>query len=120
MAARTVSAGGGVTVHHIALSCGDIFEAVARLKSNGVRFVPISGNYYDDLVTRFDIDDDLLARLRNAGVLFDRTATGDYFHIYTESVEDGLFFEVVQRVKEYDAYGALNAPARMASQAQGN
>src|SRR5579864_2238146 len=118
--ARTVSAGGGVTVHHIALSCDDIFEAVARLKSNGVRFVPISGNYYDDLVTRFDIDADLLARLRNAGVLFDRTANGDYFHIYTESVEDGLFFEVVQRVNEYDAYGALNAPARMASQAQGN
>ena len=38
--------------------------------------------------------------------------------IYTESFEDGLFFEVAQRVGGYDAYGALNAPARMASQAQ--
>jgi 4-hydroxyphenylpyruvate dioxygenase len=116
--ARKVSEGGGVTVHHIAFSCDDIFDAVARLNASGVRFVPISPNYYDDLITRVDLDRDLLARLRDAGVLFDRSATGDYFHIYTESFEDGLFFEVVQRVNAYDAYGALNAPARMAAQAQ--
>lgn len=116
--ARKVSEGGGVTVHHIALSCDDIFGAVARLKANGVRFVPISPNYYDDLTTRVDLDGDLLARLRSAGVLFDRSATGDYLHIYTEGFEDGLFFEIVQRVNAYDGYGALNAPARMAAQAQ--
>jgi len=116
--ARTVSAGGGVTVHHIALTCDDIFATVARLESNGVRFVPISGNYYDDLITRFDIDDSLLERLRRHGVLYDHVAGGDYFHIYTESFNDGLFFEIVQRAHAYDAYGALNAPARMASQAE--
>ncbi|HWX11910.1 MAG TPA: TIM barrel protein [Trinickia sp.] len=117
--ARTVSAGGGVAVHHIALSTDDIFDAVARLTASGVRFVPISGNYYDDLITRVDLDDDLLARLRSAGVLFDRSAAGDYFHIYTECLDGGLFFEVTQRVNAYDAYGAINAPARMAAQAQG-
>ncbi|MNT02934.1 hypothetical protein D3C72_1374490 [compost metagenome] len=61
---------------------------------------------------------ELLARMREAGVLFDRSAAGDYLHIYTESFDGGLFFEVAQRVGGYDAYGALNAPARMASQAQ--
>ena len=117
--ARTVAAGGGVTFHHIALNCNDIFDTVARMRTNGVRFVPISENYYDDLLTRVDLDQDLLTRMRSAGVLFDRSQAGDYFHIYTESIDDGLFFEVVQRVNAYDGYGATNAPARMASQAQG-
>jgi 4-hydroxyphenylpyruvate dioxygenase len=116
--ARTVTARGGGAVHHIALSSNDIFESVARMRSNGVRFVSISDNYYDDLATRMDLDIALQQRLRGAGVMFDRTAQGDYLHIYTESFEDGFFFEVVQRIEAYDAYGATNAPARMASQAQ--
>jgi 4-hydroxyphenylpyruvate dioxygenase len=56
--------------------------------------------------------------MRTLGILFDRAADGDYFHIYTESFGDRFFFEIVQRTGAYDAYGALNAPARMASQAQ--
>ncbi|PIF78223.1 4-hydroxyphenylpyruvate dioxygenase [Variovorax sp. 54] len=116
--ARTLSVTGGGAVHHIALDCNDIFDTVARLRANGTRFVPISDNYYDDLATRIDVAPELLARMREAGVLFDRSAGGDYLHIYTESFEGGLFFEVAQRMGGYDAYGALNAPARMASQAQ--
>jgi len=116
--ARTLSVTGGGAVHHIALSCADIFETAAKLRANGTRFVPISDNYYDDLATRIDIDPALLSRMRESGVLFDRSPAGDYLHIYTESFEGGLFFEVAQRVGGYDAYGALNAPARMASQAQ--
>ncbi|MGJ7525149.1 bifunctional sugar phosphate isomerase/epimerase/4-hydroxyphenylpyruvate dioxygenase family protein [Variovorax sp. GB1P17] len=116
--ARTLSVTGGGAVHHIALSCEDIFDSVDKLRANGTRFVPISDNYYDDLATRIDIAPELLARMRAAGVLFDRSPAGDYLHTYTESFEGGLFFEVAQRVGNYDAYGALNAPARMASQAQ--
>lgn len=116
--ARTLRKSGGGAVHHIALRCDDIFASVAQLRANGVAFVPISGNYYDDLATRMDLDDGLIERMRAAGVLFDRSPTGDYLHIYTESFENGLFFEVVQRIDHYDAYGATNAPARMASQAQ--
>ena len=116
--ARTVSASGGSGVHHIAFSCADIFETVTRLRESGVPFVPISPNYYDDLATRFDIDAARIERMRSLGVLFDQAAGGDYFHLYTESFADRFFFEIVQRVNAYDAYGALNAPARMASQAQ--
>ncbi|MDQ0023210.1 4-hydroxyphenylpyruvate dioxygenase [Variovorax paradoxus] len=116
--ARTLSVTGGGAVHHIAMRCDDIFESVARLRAAGTRFVPISDNYYDDLATRIDLDPALLARLREAGVLFDRSPSGDYLHIYTENIEGGLFFELAQRTAGYDAYGALNAPARMASQAQ--
>ena len=116
--ARTVSAIGGGSVHHIALGCTDIVATVAKLRANGVEFVPISPNYYDDLLARLDIDTGLVDRLRSLGILYDRSPGGEYFHIYTASFADRFFFEIVQRVGGYDAYGALNAPARMASQAQ--
>ncbi|MDA7415362.1 TIM barrel protein [Xenophilus arseniciresistens] len=115
--ARTLSRTGGGAVHHIALRCEDIFATVQRMRDAGVGFVPISGNYYDDLPTRMDLAPEFVARLRAAGVLFDRSAEGDYLHIYTQSLEEGLFFEVVQRIGDYDAYGAANAPARLAAQA---
>jgi 4-hydroxyphenylpyruvate dioxygenase len=116
--AQTVTAIGGGSVHHIALRCADIVQTVARLRANGVAFVPISSNYYDDLPTRFDIAPDVVANLRELGILYDRSADGEYFHIYGESFADRFFFEIVQRNDRYDAYGAMNAPARMASQAQ--
>ena len=116
--ARTISTLRGASVHHIAFSCDDIFAAVAKLRAKGVRFVPISPNYYDDLPTRFELSQSLVARLQELGILYDRSAGGEYFHIYTESFAERFFFEIVQRVGGYDAYGALNAPARMAAQAQ--
>jgi 4-hydroxyphenylpyruvate dioxygenase len=116
--ARTVSASGGGGVHHIALDCSDIFDAVARLRANGVPFVPISPNYYDDIIARLDIDTALVERMRGLGVLYDRNANGEFFHIYSETFADRFFFEIVQRVGGYEGFGALNAPARMASQAQ--
>jgi len=117
--ARTLSASGGAaSVHHVALASADIFASVEKLRAAGVAFVPISPNYHDDLPTRFDLDAALVDRMRRLGILFDRTPAGDYFHIYGESFAERFFFEIVQRVGGYDGYGALNAPARMASQAQ--
>ena len=80
--------------------------------------MPISPNYYDDLVARLDIDQEQVERMRALGILYDRSPAGEYFHSYSRSFADRFFFEIVQRVGSYDAYGALNAPARMASQAQ--
>jgi len=116
--ARTISASGGGGVHHIALASSDIFASVATLRRNRVEFVPISPNYYDDLVARLDIDRAHVEQMRSLGILYDRSPTGEYFHIYGRSFADRFFFEIIQRVGKYDAYGALNAPARMASQAQ--
>jgi 4-hydroxyphenylpyruvate dioxygenase len=116
--ARTVAAlGGKPAVHHIAFAAADIFATVEALRERGASFVAISGNYYDDLLARFALDPALVARLRGLGVLYDRDAAGEYFHIYSESFAGRFFFEIVQR-SGYDAYGALNAPARMAAQEQ--
>ncbi|KAF1019765.1 MAG: hypothetical protein GAK30_02927 [Paracidovorax wautersii] len=62
-----------------------------------------------------DLPAELIARMAALGVVFDRSADGDYFHIYTDTVADRFSFEIVQRVDGYDAYGGLNAAARSAS-----
>ncbi len=116
--ARALSAQGGASVHHIALSSTDIFDTVAKMRRAGVAFIPISPNYYDDLAARVELADGMLDRLRKSGILYDRSAGGEFLHIYTETFADRFLFEIIQRTGAYDAYGALNSPARMASQAQ--
>lgn len=113
--ARKARAQGGVAVHHIALSCADIFAAAQSLRERGVRLVAISPNYYDDLAARLDLPAGLVERMAALGIVFDRSADGDYFHCYTETVADRFNFEIVQRAAGYDAYGGLNAAARSAS-----
>jgi 4-hydroxyphenylpyruvate dioxygenase len=90
------------------------------LRAAGVEFVPISPNYYDDLLASRDLDPALVTRMRDLGIVYDRSPDGEYFHVYGTSFADRFFFELVQRTRAYDGYGALNAPARMASQAQAN
>lgn len=118
--ARQVQATGtaGGNVHHIALSCDDIFSAVASLRNRGARFVAISPNYYDDLLARLGLDETLVRRMQALDILYDESERGRFFHAYGEPFRDRFFFELVQR-EAYDGYGAINAPARMASAAQG-
>jgi len=117
--ARTVSAtGGSATVHHIGVAVDDALAAAEALRASGMPLVPISPNYYDDLAARLDLDPATLQRMRQSSVLYDRAGDGEYLHGYTPAFAERVFFEIAQRRGGYDAYGALNAPARMVSQAQ--
>src|ERR1051326_726835 len=63
--ARQISTGSsGTRVQHVAFSCRDIFSTVEQLRARGVRFVRISGNYYDDLIARLALDEALVSRMR--------------------------------------------------------
>jgi len=116
--ARSVSTFAGAGIHHIAFESADIFATAARWRAAGVAVLPMPDNYYDDLAARLDIEPDLLARMRDNSVLFDRSPDGTYLQCYTEAFEERFFFEAVQRIDGYDAYGATNAPVRMAAQAR--
>jgi len=116
--ARSLAAQAGATVHHIAFVCDDIFATMRSMKAVGARFVPVAGNYYDDLAARFDLDASLLLRMRASDVLYERSDDGEYFHAYSQSFGDRFFFEIVQRTGRYDGYGAMNAPVRLAANAQ--
>jgi 4-hydroxyphenylpyruvate dioxygenase len=107
----------GGHVEGIALGCTDIFATVERLRDNGVFFVPISGNYYDDLAGRTTLDATVIERMRELQILFDSSSAGTYFHAYTEAFEDRFHFQIVQRTG-YDGFGAANEPIRSAALAQ--
>ena len=115
--ARSVSAYSGAGVQHIALATDDIFAAAAALAERGAPMLRIPVNYYDDLAAKFALDDEFLTRLSAAGILYDRDGTGEFFQLYTENFEGRFAFEIVER-RNYAGYGAVNAPVRMAAQAQ--
>ena len=52
----------------------------------------------------------MLEKLRAGGMLYDRSESGEFFYIFTEMFAGRFFFEIVQRVGDYDAHSELNAP----------
>ena len=103
----------GAGAQHIALACRDIFAAAAGLSADLKLRAP--DNYYEDLAARFDLDDDAVARLRDRSIFYDRGGGGEFFQLFTRSV-NGMFFEIVER-RAYDRYGEANASVRLAAQA---
>ena len=84
----------------------------------GARFLPIPGNYYEDIEARWGLDAERLAMLRSHNILYDRDDAGEFLHAYTDPFDDRFFFEIVQRIGGYQQYGAANASVRMAAQAK--
>jgi len=105
----------GSGVQHIALSTNDILATVQRLTANGIDLLPIPENYYDDLEVRTDLSMDDVEKLRAHNILYDREGGAEYFQVYTKTLEGGFFFEIVER-RDYQGYGAVNAPIRLAAQ----
>jgi 4-hydroxyphenylpyruvate dioxygenase len=54
--------------------------------------------------------------MKRANVLYDQDDGGTFFQCYSKEFTGGLFFEIVQRVGNYQGYGAPNAPFRIAAQ----
>jgi 4-hydroxyphenylpyruvate dioxygenase len=103
-------------LQHVAFACDDALEAARAMRDRGVPLLPIPENYYDDLQARIDLDPELLAALRELGVLYDRSAGGELLHFYTARIGGRVFFEVLERRGAYERYGAVNSPVRMAAQ----
>jgi 4-hydroxyphenylpyruvate dioxygenase len=57
-----------------------------------------------------------VARLREAGALYDRDEDGEYLQLYTLPFAERFFFEIVERRRNYRGYGASNASIRLAAQ----
>ena len=53
----------------------------------------------------FEIAPDLMQRMREFGVLYDRVEDGQFFHIYTRTFHKRFFFEILQR-DNYPLFGA--------------
>ena len=108
----------GSGVQHIAFATTDMLATVARLKENGVKVLAIPENYYDDLEAKTDLPLERLAAFREHDILYDRDGDGEYLQVYTEAFEHRFFFEIVERRRGYNGYGAANAPIRLAAQSR--
>ena len=106
----------GAAVQHLAFSCTDIFATAEALAVRGFEALEISPNYYEDLGARFGLQDAFLARLQLSKVLYDEDADARYFQLYSRRRTSEVFFEIVQRDRNYDGYGAANAPFRVSAQ----
>jgi 4-hydroxyphenylpyruvate dioxygenase len=104
-------------VNQLAFACDDIFAAVARLRQRGVDLLNIPDNYYVDVRARFDLDYKFVGRLRENGILYDRTERGEFLHVYTQKFEGRFYVELLQRLGDYDGYGVPNTYIRLAAQA---
>ena len=116
VAGRFLESKKGPGIQHIAISTSNIIKLVKDLMSRGQKFLEISNNYYDDIEARFGLDFNFCNELRDLNILYDEDENGSFLQIYTHVFNDQFFFEFVQRVNDYQGYGANNALFRIAAQ----
>ena len=108
--------GFGAGVQHLAFLSDDIFETSDLLAAAGFDRLIMPANYYDDLRVRFDLPEEMIARLKDGNILYDSDGRGEYFQVYSVPIWGGFFFEIIARKGGYQGYGARNAPIRLAAQ----
>lgn len=102
---------------HVAFSTMDVFTIAVRMRADNLPMLRIPGNYYQDLAGRTSLDRSLIEAMRELSILYDCDGQGgEFFHFYTATLGRRLFFEIVQRLNQYDGYAMANAPVRMAAQ----
>ncbi|GAB3318247.1 sugar phosphate isomerase/epimerase and 4-hydroxyphenylpyruvate domain-containing protein [Geodermatophilus aquaeductus] len=100
---------------YVALATDHLVATARALRAAGAPLLPIPANYADDLEARHDLPADLLAAIREHGLMYEEDARGGYLHLATDVLGDRVFFEVVQRLGGNDGYGTTDAPVRMAA-----
>jgi len=110
---RTYSGSG---VNHIAFETPSIFDVAESLWANSVPIMNTTDNYYEDLNSRFNINEEYLARMKKLHILYDEDEYGCFHQIYTQLIQGRFCFEIVQR-DGYQGYGMPNAQLRMTMQA---
>ena len=89
----------GAGVQHVALLTSDIISTISSLRKNGVDFLDVPDNYYDDLQKRVGLIDEDINKLRELKILVDRDSDGYLLQLFTKPLQDRptLFIEIIQR-----------------------
>ncbi len=101
----------GTGIQHMAFASSNIFKSVAVLRKNGVKFTSYPDSYYRKLKEKYpqlDVD-----KLQAHGVLCDVMDDSLLFQVFTAPIGDRatFFYEVVQRVNQYEGFGLDNIHA---------
>ncbi len=101
---------------HIALLCRDILHTVGMLQENGIEFLRVPDEYYDEIPNRVGEIDEDIEDLKRLGILVDRDDEGYLLQIFTKPVEDRptVFYEILQR-KGCKGFGKGNFKALFVS-----
>ena len=113
---RFISSVRGSAVQHLAFATDNIFALAERLEKQDFQILPQTQNYYEDVLARFDLDMGLLEKIKAHNILYDEDEDGRFFQLFSTSIDNGLFFEFVEREARYVGFGAPNAPFRLAAQ----
>lgn len=104
----------GEGIQHIACECHDIYETVAKLRKDGLEFVPSPPNsYYEKLEERLPEHAEPATRLRALGILIDGEGGALdrpaklLLQIFSKPVVGPIFFEFIQR-KGDEGFGEGN------------
>ncbi len=102
----------GAGVQHMALATDDILKTVSTLRENGVDFLYVPDNYYEDVLDRVGEIDEDLEDLKKLNILVDRDDEGYLLQIFTKPVQDRptVFYEIIQR-KGAKSFGKGNFKA---------
>jgi 4-hydroxyphenylpyruvate dioxygenase len=89
----------GAGVQHIAVATDNILETVGQMRRNGVDFLYVPENYYDDVLDRVGHIEENLEDLKALNILIDRDEDGYLLQIFTKPIQDRptVFFEIIQR-----------------------
>jgi len=93
----------GEGIQHIALSTGDIYATVEKLRGQSVKFLDTPDTYYDRVSDRVKDHGEDLARMKRNKILLDGEGMDKDHHedkllqIFTETVIGPIFFEIIQR-----------------------
>ncbi|MGI9283181.1 MAG: 4-hydroxyphenylpyruvate dioxygenase [Endozoicomonas sp.] len=104
----------GEGIQHIALTAGNIYDAVDRMRDLGVKFMTSPPEtYYEMLDERLPWHGENVEDLKTRAILMDGAPTADgglLLQIFTETAIGPIFFEIIQR-KGDEGFGEGNFKA---------
>lgn len=98
----------GNGIQHLAFEVEDLIKTVELLKLKGVNFTKVPEKYYIELEKEApELPIDLL---RKANILCEKDEDKILLQVFTEPIGDRptLFYEFIQRVNNYNGFGATN------------
>ena len=90
---------GSPGVQHIAMTTEDIVATVEAMRANGIDFLRVPDNYYDEAKERVPEIAEQIEALQRNGILVDKDEDGYLLQIFSKNVQDRptVFYEVIER-----------------------
>jgi 4-hydroxyphenylpyruvate dioxygenase len=98
----------GTGIQHLAFEVDDLISVVSKFKEKGIQFNPVPEAYYEELLK--EMPELPIEQMKENGILCEKDDDKLLLQVFTEPIGDRptLFYEFVQRVNDYDGFGAKN------------